>query len=185
MTETQAIAPDEDLPNYVGTRPVEYKGLVLGIERFTDMLPEFMPLFNEHWQDIIPKYTSEEGGGEMKAYWGPALANDAQGNMITVTLRTLYNYTPLGYLLFIMSPSMHLIGNIVAVESGFFIDPAHRKGMLAIKLMNYAEKYLQEIGIRHVMMHDFGPAGGTSLAKLCERRGYTHVSQIYMKEFGE
>lgn len=179
-----SVVPDE-LPNYVGTQPVEYKGIVLGIERFTEMLPEFLFLFNRHWLEIIPKYTSESGAQGMKPYWGPGIAADKQGNMITVTLRELGSYKPIGYLLFIMSPSMHIIGNIVAVESGYYIKPENRKGMLAMKLLQFAEKYLEEIGIKHVMMHDFGPAGATSIAKMCERKGYRHVSQVYMKEFGE
>lgn len=126
----------------------QFESLLVGdyfiqAERFSDVLPELIPLHADHWKE-----TEAHRHGLALAPNYPAMAADElSGNLLQFTVR--HCGALVGGLRLYVHSSRHS-NNLVATEDTLYIAPAHRKAMLGLRLLRYAENCLRQVGVREI-----------------------------------
>lgn len=163
-------------------RPIDtaqFAPLVLGdytiqVERFAAVLPEMHPLHQLHWLET-------EGfrhGIALAPDYAACIERDETGGCLQVTLR--HQGQLVGHVrMWVHARSQHT-SLPMADEDTLFIRPDHRGGMLAIRLMRYAEACLLALGVREINANS-KLANGAGV--LMRRLGYKHVAEQFSKVF--
>jgi GNAT superfamily N-acetyltransferase len=84
-----------------------------------------------------------------------------------------------GYLGCFISPLAHNINKLVATTDAIYIEPEHRKGLLAFKLVRYAEKVLASCGVHYL---DIGANASYDIDKFCRHLGFVPSTVNYIKK---
>jgi GNAT superfamily N-acetyltransferase len=79
-----------------------------------------------------------------------------------------------------LQPCYHT-GQLVATEDTFFIVLEHRKGLLAVKLLQHVERVVERLGAKEIRM---SVKTVNRVSVLLERTGYGHVANQYSKMLG-
>ena len=162
-------------PRYFGPQPVEYKGLVFGLEKFAHMGDELLRLAQMEWMEV----GDEERFGEFKPDAFSAMRFEQNTGMLVFTVRGLGSMALLGYFICTLAGNLKKAGELVATETAVYLAPPMRKGLAADKLLGYVEKYLGGKGVaRLILSHrPDSPRVGT----FYQRRGYTPLCVSYSK----
>ena len=72
-------------------------------------------------------------------------------------------------------------GEHVASENFWFVDPAHRKGLGAIRLLAAFEQHAKSAGCDRIYMVHLASLTPGALERLYQRRGYELVEQTFRK----
>ena len=135
-------------------------------------------LHQEHWNDTEVRYRGDGMNPDYERF-----ARDQRNGHFTVfTARHIDTAELVANLMYFLSHDYHNKDNLVGVEDAFFVTPEHRRGRLAIRLLDYAEEVLKGLGVNFVGMSDKSPCGGADLSRLLKRRGYNPVAVYYLKE---
>lgn len=150
-------------------RPDGYR---FGVERFHDVVHELEPLHAQHFAET-ERYRAHQG-------LAPDLlameADDRAGRMLQFTLR---------------DPAGRLVGNIrlylfnsrhtgarCAREDTFYVLPDHRRGLLALRFWQFAERCVASIGVVEIRTDS---KRATGVGRLNEYLGYEAVATTYIK----
>lgn len=137
-----SVLPDESIP--LAQFEAEAVGdYVLHVERFAAVLPELKPLHESHWLET----EKHRQGLELDPNYDAMAADDLAGRLLQFTVR--HAGALVGNLRLYVFRSRHT-RNLAATEDTLFIAPAHRKGMLGLQLLRYAERCLAQIGVREI-----------------------------------
>lgn len=172
-----AVAEDL-LPSYYYFPPEEHGNYVIGAERIADIETSIRRLHQEHWNDTEVRYRSDELDPDYERY----AAEQVNGNFIVFTGRCAATAELVANLMYFINRDFHNKDVVAAIEDAFFVTLAHRRGRLAIRLLDYAERNLQSLGVNCIGMSDKSPCGGVSLDRLLSRRGYRPVALFYLKD---
>jgi GNAT superfamily N-acetyltransferase len=70
----------------------------------------------------------------------------------------------------------------VAAELAWWVEPAHREGLTAFKLLNAFENKAKELGHSKCVMMLITLMQGESIGRIYERRGFRLTEQAYIKD---
>jgi len=87
----------------------------------------------------------------------------------------------IGYIIFYIQPHLHYKSCKTAFEDIYFITKEYRKGRIGIKLFQYAEKVLKDIGVNRIIMHTKIHLDNS---RLFEYLGYTLTDKLFTKLLG-
>lgn len=173
----ELVETEDDTVRYYGWPITIYKGHTIGMEHLNDNYQEIATLHQAHWEETERGYM----GGDANIDYGRACLLEAEGKLVMVTVRDGNGYL-VGSVLYFLSMSLHAKDCVQAVEDVFFLSKKARSGALAIKLLNYAEQCLIDLGVTYIFHASKHPSGGKDLGKLFERRGYQPVAATYVKQ---
>lgn len=83
-----------------------------------------------------------------------------------------------GYAIFIVQPHLHYKTCRTAFEDIYYLRPSHRRGRIGIRLFQYAEHVLRQIGVDRIIMHTKVHLDNS---KIFEYLGYKHTDKLYTK----
>jgi len=137
-----SVAPDLSIPleQFEVVRVGEY---LIQAERFRDVLPELQPLHEAHWLET----EKHRQGLRLEPDYDAMAADERAGRLLQFTVR--HTGALVGNLRLYVVQSRHT-RNLLAVEDTLYISPAHRGGLLGLKLVRYAESCLVSIGVREI-----------------------------------
>jgi GNAT superfamily N-acetyltransferase len=144
---------------------------VIQAERFAMVLPELKPLHELHWQET----EGARHGLTLAPDYDAMAADERAGRLLQFTVR--HCGALMGNLRLYVMQSRHS-KNLVAVEDTLFIAPAHRGGLLGLKLLRYAEQCLVQIGVREIDANSKLVNGADALMR---RMKYTPVAIQFHK----
>lgn len=139
---------------------------------FPTLINEMRPLLERHWQEVA-----------LCDAFGPVdIAEDAyrrveEGGMLRVyTARR--NGALVGYAAYFVLPNLHYRSKLAAESDVFFLLPEERRGLVGLRLLQFADKALAAEGVAVIvnkvkMSHDCG--------KLFERMGYKQHEKLYLR----
>lgn len=145
--------------------------LVYRCEDFFDFLPEMEKLLPVHYDELCvtkdfplaPDYDQYRR------------VNDA-GMLCCVTCRC--DDELIGYIIFFLQPHIHYKTCMTAFEDVYYVSPEHRRGRVGIRLFQYAEKVLRNIGINRIILHTKIHLDNS---RLFEYLGYKNSDKVYTK----
>jgi GNAT superfamily N-acetyltransferase len=140
-------------------------------EDFFDILPELQNIFPLHYDElcVTKDFPLDPDYDQYKRI------NDAK-LLACVTCRC--DDELIGYIVFFLQPHIHYRTCLTAFEDMYFVKPEYRKGRLGIRLFQYAEKVLKEIGINRIILHTKVHLDNS---RLFEYLGYKNSDKIYTK----
>lgn len=143
-------------------------------EEWPVVIPEMEQLFLEHWQEVGVSKTPPNP--DHATY----LAMHENGMIHVTTAR--HNGALAGYLVAIISNSLHYSGVVHAAFDLYYLKPEHRKGMAGVRLLSEAEKALKEAGVDRMFT---GTKKRLDMGLLFERQGWTEIERTYTKWIGD
>ena len=148
--------------------------ITYAVERATDIIEEIKPLLQEHYEEIARHQDKIKLNPNYDTY----RSMDEAGLLHVITVRD--DGVLVGYFICVVMPNLHYQDCLCAVNDILFVGKPYRKGLLAFKMLKYAEKTLRERGVDKVLInmklaHDFGP--------LLERLGYVEIERVFEKMF--
>jgi GNAT superfamily N-acetyltransferase len=155
-----------------------YRGFSFHEERFSWLRYEAEQLFQQHYREA-----SADLSVPLDIDWTMFGRLEAVDMIACVVVRRAG--APIGYCVHIVYPHLHYTNHMVADVDVFFIDPAHRKGWLGIKLFQVAEQLLREKGVKEVWnrvkLHVKPGRGGRDVGTVFRFLGYKPTETIYRK----
>ena len=82
------------------------------------------------------------------------------------------------YIIFFLQPHIHYKTCMTAFEDVYYVSPEHRRGRVGIRLFQYAEKVLRNIGINRIILHTKIHLDNS---RLFEYLGYKNSDKVYTK----
>ena len=167
--------PASDLPPYIGPRPVEYRGIVLGLERISTVWGELTRLGEQEWEEV----GDEERLGTLEPDFLTCLQHEQAGRIGVVTARLLGSWELAGYFVGVMGTPLKTKGKKTLNEVAIYLTPEVRSGWLAVKLLEYTEVVAKAFGadaliVSHRPEHE-------RIGALYQRRGFAPLSHDYIK----
>lgn len=155
--------------------------VVFAQENLTTTYEDAKTLFESHWEEIGTTKESMPYSPNLPAY----AELERLGMLKILTCREVVNGEPghiLGYFYTIVMPHLHYSSSLCSFCDIFFLDKAHRYGLLGFQLLREADKMLKELGV----VKSFIP---TKIAHpkarvLLERLGY-HAHEVVMTKLME
>lgn len=150
----------------------EYK---IRAEPLRDVLWELHPLHVLHWQET----ERHRHGLPLAPDYEAMLARERAGRLLQVVARR--NGVVAAHVRLYLGVSMHS-RTLFAEEDTLFVAPEHRGGLLALRMLRFAEAALRRLGVREIR------ANSKLINKadvLMHRMGYQPVALQFVKIFGE
>lgn len=160
---------------YFGRDPLYKGGYAYGIEKLSDILAEIIPLHEEHWDETERPYLHTDMWPDYSRY----LDLERAGQAVQFTARAA-NTRLAAQMIFTIAPHPHAMHKIVAAEQALYCHPDHR-GRCVIRLLDYAEQSLWELGMDYIIINDKSPSGGADLEPLLSRQGFEGFAKSYIK----
>lgn len=161
-----AIDPAQFLPEHHDA------GYRFAAESFRRVLDELHPLHEAHFGET-ERYRAHQG---MAPDYLAMETDERAGRLLQFTLRTDAGVL-VGNARFYLGTSRHTAAKF-AQEDTYFILPEHRRGLLAVRFWQYAERCLATLGVVEVRTDS---KLSTGVGKLNEFLGYSPVSTRYIK----
>ena len=140
-------------------------------EAYSDCIDELKAIYPEHYEEL-----SVTKSFELEMDYEAYDKIDSVGALKVVTCRE--DGKLIGYIIYSVCPHLHYKSCITAFEDIYFVSTTHRKGRMGIKLFQYAEKVLKELGINRII---YATKVHLDNSKLFEYLGYTHTDKLYTK----
>ena len=163
------------MAQYFNTHPVEYKGVVFGLEKLTAIWPEFLSLAEQEWGEV----GDTDRYGMLRPDLDRARMYEQSGSLLIFTVRDLHTSALLGYYLATVSTSLKRAKERTLTEVAVYMHPEHRGGYTIRKLMGYVEMVGRRMGIAEIIMSHRPEA--PRVGKLYARMGYTPICVSYRK----
>jgi GNAT superfamily N-acetyltransferase len=97
--------------------------------------------------------------------------------MLRIYTARLHDGKLIGYAVFLVNTNAHYAGSLQAVQDVLYIDPEHRRGHAALRLLHFSEAELRDEGVQCVYHHV--KLNHPALGVLLERMGYAKIETIY------
>jgi len=133
---------------------------------------DIKPLILQHNQEVAYR-----GNPPLDPDWDTYFQIESQDKLRVFTARD--DNKLVGYFVFILLDSLHYKGLKIAYHDLLFVLPEYRSHKIVIDLFQFAEKYLEEDGIDHIL---FNSTTIKPLDKLLERFGFTHTESVFIKK---
>lgn len=143
-------------------------------EEWPDVIGEMLPMFHDHWKEVGVSKTPP-----MPDHVSYQRLHDLGGLHVT-TAR--HNGDLVGYLVVIISGSLHYRGIIHGAFDLYYLMPEHRKGMAGVRLFSEAEKALKILGVDRMFT---GTKTKLDISLILERQGWIEIERSYTKWIGD
>lgn len=172
-----SAAAQQTGPKYYA-KPQEYKGMVMGLEKFSECMPEFLVMGFQEWEEV----GDDKKFGKFDPDVERILQYEQMGAVFIFTVRDLHTMTLEGYIAMSSAPSLKQKGKLIVQESGVYFQPSARKGRpwLMRKLVTYMENFFRAHGV-HALELGHRPHGDPRIGKFYERCGYFQSAVAYYK----
>lgn len=145
-------------------------GTAFAVERIESIKSELHILHAMHWAE-----TERHQNEEMNPDYGGFVSRERAGQLIQFTVRDFGNLV--GHVRMYVYKSMHT-QKLEAKEDAFYLKPEARQGFKAIRLWQYVESCLKQIGVTAITTDS---KLVNRVGRLNEYLGYKHVGNIYFK----
>lgn len=162
-------------PRYFGTKPVEYRGVFFGLEKYTDIALEFNEIATQEWEEV----GDEARLGPLGINIEQLIKQEYAARLLLFTVRDTATLELVGYLLMIISTGLKQ-PVLTAAEQAIYLKESARSGFTAKKLVQYAEDFLSRHGVKRMILSH--RIGDERIGKLFTRTGYTPLTVSYMKD---
>lgn len=151
--------------------PVEHEGFVFAVERLEHILEEMKPLHKAHWRET----EAHRHGIAFNPDYETFFRYERAGRAIVFTIRR--GGKLLGNFSLYLDRSMHT-QTLLATEDTLFLMPEARKGRVAMRFIEYAERGLKQLGVKEisVSVKIVNKAG-----RFFQMIGYRHVENGLIK----
>ena len=149
--------------------PATPDGPTIQLEHFYTIAPELPPLFEAHGKE-----RNEEVDPDWKAFFDLGL----QGVLRVLTIRD--RGLLVGYVFNLVRGHLHIKRKLHCFIDGFYIQPAYRGGLLAMKLLRKNDEYLASWGVKRCYV---GVDIGGKVGLIFERLGYQPCETFMRKDF--
>ena len=154
----------------IGRAGSTLRGVELRIINPAEWIPRVRDLLAENWAETGFDFPFAPDVAAYQRLWdaGMVFAVGAfDGDMVA------------GYCTVTVTPHPHNMAVVVAANDALFVRPQYSNGLTAGRLILAAEREASRRGAGRFTWHC---RAGTPLAGMLERRGYTPVDQVVMKE---
>lgn len=142
MAREICSTPDKSL-NPHDFPSAEYKGYVLAMERFSDVLPELHILHERHYAEV------DTSGIPMDPDYAAVKASEHDGHLMQFTARVKDTGELVGNMRVYLGMSRHT-QTMFAQEDTFYVVPEHRGGFMAVRLWKFSEACVIKAGAREI-----------------------------------
>lgn len=173
IDQAARFTPDRSI-DLAQFQSAEHLGCTIRAERFETVLPELHPLHELHWQET----EKHRHGVAMRPDYQAMAARERAGGLLQFVARDAAGAIA-GHVRMYVGTSLHS-QTLFAEEDTLFMVPEHRRNLLVMALMRYAEQCLRQIGVREIR------ADSKLLNRadvLMKRMGYTAVALKFHKIF--
>jgi GNAT superfamily N-acetyltransferase len=154
-----------------------YKDIVFLVERIKDILPELHELHEMHFLET----EKHRHGIGLDGNYDYLMEMERKGMGIQFTARQKDSWELVGNIRMYMGESIHT-RTLYAYEDTLYLRPEYRKGLTAVRFMQYVEDCLKFIGVREVRTDS---KTINKAHRLVEYLGYKHVANKYVKIVSE
>lgn len=151
----------------------EGSGLRIVEGSLADKISALSALFDEHWQEV----GSHKNVRTLSIDTGKYASLEAAGTLFA--LFVLDGDQVVGYSVNFITTGPHASGTIYAQNDALFVQPAYRKRMAGVRLMQATERAAKAHGAKLMVWH---AKEGTGLGPLLQRLGYGVLDVLYSKE---
>lgn len=145
-----------------------------GIEKFSDVWDEMMPLITKHYEEIA-RYKDIALSPDKEKY---VTLNEKE----FAKLFTIRNSGELiGYAVFFIAPHIHYSDVIHAHQDVLFLTKEHRGKMVGARFLKWCEDRLAENGVMWITQH---VKAKHNFGRMLERIGYELMDLVYTKRIG-
>jgi len=162
-------------PKYYATPPKIEGSVAIGLEKFSDMLPEIKLLHEAHFNETEAAYLDEEFDPNYESY----IAMEGDGRFVCFTVR--FDGQMVAYLQYYVFRDQHAQHVLQAREDALFVHRLVRGRKVSHHLLAYAEDALRILGCKYVGMTNKAPVGAPDIGPFLERREYRPVALYYVK----
>ena len=176
MTTTPLKTMDDH--GYVRFQPIGSSdgSVIFGCEFSANCLSELKDLHQQQWDEIEVNYL----GVEMAPDYVYLDSAEVRKRAVLFTVRDADTGVMVGNALFLVGPSLHVMGETVANEDVFFLVKDYRGRQLSIDFMAYMKACLSTFGVDRMTMTDKSPVGGKALERFFMATGFTRVASLYI-----
>jgi len=132
---------------------------------------DILPLLQMEWEEAGLGF-----GFGIDPDWKQYVSMEDSGMLYVFTARDEGKLV--GYIVFLMTPSLHHRGLKNATMDLFYILPEYRKGLLAMKLLKFAEGHLRHDFCKIILLSCFD---GSRVGDLYDRLGYRAIETSFVK----
>jgi GNAT superfamily N-acetyltransferase len=150
--------------------------VTIGIERFSNMLPEIAPLHEAHYLETEAEYLDTPYEPNYQSY----VSMEEDGRFVCFTVRM--GWQMVGYLQYYVFRDQHSRRMLQAREDAFYLHPLVRGKKIAPQVLAYAEDALRALGCRYVGMTSKAPVGAPDIGPFLESRSYRPIAVYYVKD---
>jgi len=141
------------------------------VESYSSCIEEMKLLYQEHYEELsVTKMFT------LSPSYDTYIQLDKLNLLCTVTCRVAGNLV--GYILAIISPSLHYSSMLIASEDIYFLKKEYRKGRTGINMFKYFEKQMKNRGVNRIMITTKVHKDNS---KLFEYLGYSFVEKLFSK----
>lgn len=149
------------------------KNITIARETFTtELLDALMPMFVLHWQEC-GIYKDKMPLDIDKEFYVKA---EASGHALLYVIREDGN--PVGYMTVLLNYQPHHRHDLFALVDTVYVEPAHRRGLFAIRFMQTVEEDIKQRGISVLV---FNIELGHDYPALFKWMGYDRSEVMYTK----
>ena len=143
------------------------------VESFSETLEEMRPLIERHFAEIEPHLTRFT----LSRDFGKYLSLEQSGMLAMVTARD--SGALIGYGVFMVMPHPRFQDCLFAMNDALYLVPEQRRGWTGIRLISFAEQWLQHIGVVRLMItvtarYDF--------SRILKRNGFEETERNFEKQ---
>jgi len=146
------------------------------VESLTERLPELMPLFPLHYEELALNKDKVPLDPQYNIY----LERDARGEVVFVTMRDAGELV--GYFVGFIAPGLHYRTCLTCTMDIFYVHPSKRNGTAGVRLFRAVEKELKRRGVQRWFV---GSKCHKDASALFERLGFNRVEVYYSKWMGD
>jgi GNAT superfamily N-acetyltransferase len=134
----------------------------------TALIAEFEPLLKAHWLEIANYRDQVPYDPDFQKY----CELDQTGMLFCLTARV--DGQLVGYSVFYLTNSPHYKSTLFAINDVFYVDLAHRKGSIPMRLIRESERTARSLGVKRLLWH-VKPCN--QMSELLNRLGYAFEEQ--------
>lgn len=142
------------------------------IDKIENILGTCGGLFQQHWEEVAHNKDKIKLAIDRKKY----ISLEEVGALVCFS--AFNGDERVGYSIFFVSPHLHYSNNIFAMNDVVFVSKEYRRGSVGLRLMKFAEEYLESIGASIISYH-FKPDHDAK--GLFSRLGYNMAELTYSK----
>lgn len=146
-------------------------------ERLADILPELIPIFPGHWQELALNKDQVPLDPQYDVY----LEREERDELLSVIMRDDQG-TIAGYFFGFIAPGLHYQTCLTCTMDIFYIRDEYRSGTAAIRLFRFVERELKTRGVDRWFV---GSKCHSDLSRMFEALKFDKVEVYYSKYLGE